>query len=73
MSVIETVKQTLKEKKIAEINMNEKNALNNALNIVKKMKKIEQYKDADKMIDMMMKIDNVKKIYIIINIVMSSA
>ncbi len=60
--------------------VNEMNVLNNAFDIVKKMKKmkkIEQHKNADKNVDknadMMMKIDKTeKKIYIIINIVMSS-
>lgn len=55
------------------MSMNEKNALNNALNIMKKMKKTEQHKNADKMIDMMMKIDKMKKIYITMSTVMSSA
>jgi len=67
-------------KKIVEMRVNEMNVLNNAFDIVKKMKKmkkIEQHKNADKNVDknadMMMKIDKTeKKIYIIINIVMSS-
>jgi len=68
------VKQTLKKNlKIAEISMNEKNVLNNALNIVKKMKKMKQHKNADKTVDMMMKIDKMKKTYITMSIVIDSA
>jgi len=67
-------------KKIVEMRVNEMNALNNAFNIVKKMKKIkktEQYKNADKNVDknadMMMKINKIKKkTYIIISTVTDS-
>jgi len=60
--------------------VNEMNALNNAFNIVKKMKKIkktEQYKNADKNVDknadMMMKINKIKKkTYIMISTVTDS-
>ncbi len=42
MSVVRAVKQILKKNlKIVKMSMNEKNALNNALNIMKKMKKTE--------------------------------
>jgi len=59
-------------KKIVKMRVNEMNALNNAFNIVKKMKKIKQHKNADKNVDIMMKIDKMKKkIYIIISIIMS--
>ncbi len=78
MTIIRTVKQTLKKmKKIAEMKVNEMNALNNAFDIVKKTEKTEkaeQYKNVDKNVnknaDMMIKIDKMKKkIYIIISIV----
>ena len=67
-------------KKIVEMRVNEMNALNNAFNIVKKMKKIkktEQYKNADKNVDknadMMMKINKIKKkTYIMISTVTDS-
>jgi len=59
MNVTETVKQILKKNlKIVKISVNKKNILNNVENIVSKMK---QYRDADKIINIMMKI---KKKYI---------
>ena len=59
VSVAETAKQTLKKNlKIAEVRMTEKNALNNAENIVKEVK---QCTDADKTADMMTEINKVKK------------
>ena len=58
-SVAETAKQTLKKNlKIAEMRMAEKNALNNAKNIVKEVK---QCTDADKTADIMTEINKVKK------------
>ncbi len=69
MNVTETVKQILKKNlKIVKISVNKKNILNNVENIVSKMK---QYRDADKIINIMMKI-NKKKIYTVINIVINS-
>ena len=69
MNVTETVKQILKKNlKIVKISVNKKNILNNVKNIVSKMK---QYRDADKIINIMMKI-NKKKIYTVINIVINS-
>jgi len=59
MSVAETAKQTLKKNlKIAEVRMTEKNALNNAKNIVKEVK---QCMNADKAAGMMTKINKIKK------------
>ncbi len=53
MNVTETVKQILKKNlKIVKISVNKKNILNNVENIVSKMK---QYRDADKIINIMMK------------------
>ena len=53
INVVETVKQILEEEKVVKVKMNEKNILNNAKNIVKKIK---QHKDADKTADIMIKI-----------------
>jgi len=53
MNVTETVKQILKKNlKIVKISVNKKNILNNVENIVSKMK---QYRDADKIINIMIK------------------
>jgi len=58
-SVAETAKQTLKKNlKIAEMRMTEKNALNNAENIVKEVK---QCTNADKTADIITKINKMKK------------
>ncbi len=59
VSIAEAAKQTLKKDlKIAEMRMAEKNALNNAKNIVKEVK---QCTDADKTADIMTEINKVKK------------
>ncbi len=58
-SVAKTAKQTLKKNlKIAEMRMTEKNALNNAENIVKEVK---QCTNADKTADIITKINKMKK------------
>ncbi len=55
--------------KIVKISVSKKNVLNNIKNIVSKMK---QHRDADKIINIMMKIKKIKKIYTVINIIMNS-
>jgi len=71
MSVAETAKQTLKKNlKVAEVRMTEKNALNNAENIVKEVK---QCTDADKTTGMMTEINKMKKTCTAMNTVKSSA
>jgi len=58
-SVVKTAKQALKKNlKIAEMRMTEKNALNNAENIVKEVKHCT---DADKTADIITKINKMKK------------
>jgi len=58
-SIAEAAKQALKKNlKVAEVRMAEKNALNNAKNIVKEMK---QCTDADKTTGMMTEVDKMKK------------
>jgi len=70
MSVAETAKQTLKKNlKVAEVRMTEKNALNNAENIVKEVK---QCTDADKVTGMMTKINKMKKTCTVTNTVRGS-
>ncbi len=59
VSVAESAKQTLKKNlKIAEMRITEKNALNNAKNIVKEVK---QCMNADKTADIITKINKMKK------------
>ena len=59
VSVAEAIKQALKKNlKVTEVRMAEKNALNNAKNIVKEVK---QCMNADKTADMMTKINKIKK------------
>jgi len=58
-NVAETAEQALKKNlKVTEMRMTEKNALNNVKNIVKEVK---QCMNADKMTDIMMKINKMKK------------
>jgi len=71
VSVAETAKQTLKKNlKIAEMRMTEKNALNNAENIVKEVK---QCMNADKTADIITKINKMKKTCKVIDTVRGSA
>ena len=70
-SVTKTVKQTLKKNlKITEMRMTEKNALNNAENIVKEVK---QCMNADKMTDIITEINKVKKTCTVTDTVKGSA
>jgi len=71
VSVAETAKQTLKKNlKIAEMRMTEKNALNNAENIVKEVK---QCMNADKTADIITKINKMKKTCTVTDTVRGSA
>jgi len=71
VSIAETAKQALKKNlKIAEVRMTEKNALNNAKNIVKEVK---QCMNADKTADIMTEINKIKKTCITMNTVKGSA
>jgi len=70
-SIAEAVKQALKKNlKITEVRMTEKNALNNAENIVKEVK---QCMNADKTADMVTEIDKVKKTCTVTDTVRGSA
>jgi len=69
-NVAETEEQTLKKNlKIAEVRITEKNALNNAENIVKEVK---QCMNADKTTDIMTKINKMKKTCIMMSTVKGS-
>jgi len=71
VSIAEAAKQALKKNlKVAEVRMTEKNALNNAKNIVKEVK---WCMNADKTADMMTEVDKVKKTCITMNTVKGSA
>jgi len=71
MSIAEAVKQTLKKNlKVAEVRMTEKNALNNAKNIVKEVK---QCMNADKTADIITEIDKMKKTCTVTDTVKDSA
>jgi len=61
-SVVRAAEQASeKDLEVAEASMDEKDALDNALDIVEEVEEAEQHKDADKAVDMMMKIDKVEE------------